>query len=249
MTRLRTILFACLTRSLWLGLALVSVAGPPSVAHAQDERPRFERAGPPESFRRFVRDLEPVERRAVMRRLRGMRPLERRRFFEEWEGLSEAERLERRDAWRRDFRDRRGELGGQVELPEEMRQRLESLDPAERERAREAVSQLPFRHRARLRRALENWDRLTPEQQERVRGFVDRIQRFPEERRERIERNRPAWEGMEDERRDAMRQRLELFRSLDPGQQEELVRQRFGDRSAEEQARILERLRSGTPPP
>jgi hypothetical protein len=81
-----------------------------------------------------------------------------------------------------------------------------------------------------------------------VRGKIEKLQRFSKERRERIERNRPAWEDMESDERGEMRRRLERFRTLEPGQQEALVEQRFGDRSSEERARILERLRSGEPP-
>lgn len=257
MNRLRNILVACsvlpvmpgVIPGMVLGVVLGSVTLAPGVAHAQQESPRFEQGGAPESFRRFVRDLEPVERRAVMRRMRRMRPEDRQRFFTRWEELSEAERAERRDSWRREFRARGGGEGADaVDLPEELRRRLDSLDPAERRETRESLRQLPQPQRRRLRRALENWDRLTPAQQDRVRRNVEKLQRFSKERRERIERNRPAWEGMETDQRDAMRRRLERFRELDPGQQEALVRRRFGNRSAEEQARILDRLRRGEPP-
>ena len=104
MARLRTLLLA--------GIALAASAGAPAPVHAQDERPRLEQGGPPESFRRFVRDLEPAERRAVMRRMRRMGPEARQRFFEGWEKLSEAERAERRERWRQEFRARATDEAG-----------------------------------------------------------------------------------------------------------------------------------------
>ena len=75
-------------------------------------------------------------------------------------------------------------------------------------------------------------------------GHVQHLRRFSEEQRERIERNRPAWEDMDPADRERMRRRLELFRSLQPAQQEALVGERFPDRTPEQRARILDRLRA-----
>jgi hypothetical protein len=129
-------------------------------------------------------------------------------------------------------------------LPRELREELRGMSPEEREAAREAFRHLPRDRRARFQRAIRHWDQLTPEQRERVRGHVQRLRRFSEGQRERIERNRPAWEEMDSAERERMRRRLERFRSLSPAQQEALVDERFSDRTPEQRARILDRLRA-----
>ena len=118
------------------------------------------------------------------------------------------------------------------------------MSAQERQQAREVFRRLPPERRARFQRAIQHWDELTPAQREKVRGHVQRLRRFSEERRERIEQNRPAWENMNPVERDEMRRRLETFRSLSPGRQESLVEKRFPDRTSEQRARILDRLRA-----
>jgi hypothetical protein len=136
------------------------------------------------------------------------------------------------------------ERGPHRALPRELREELRGMSAEEREQAREAFRRLPLERRARFQRAIQRWDELTPEQRERVHGHVQRLRRFSEERRGRIERNREAWEQMDPADRERMRRRLELFRSLSPEQQDALLEQRFPDRTPEQRARILDRLRA-----
>jgi len=118
------------------------------------------------------------------------------------------------------------------------------MSAGEREQARKVLRALPAHKRARLRRAIRRWDELTPAQREKVRGHAERLRRLSEERRERIERNLQNWQEMDRADRQRMRRRLERFRSLPAWQQEALVTERFGDRTADQRARILDRLRN-----
>ena len=128
--------------------------------------------------------------------------------------------------------------------PRELREEFRGMSVEEREQAREVFRRLPPDRRARFQRAIQHWDELTPEQREKVRGHVQQLRRFSEERRQRIEKNRPAWENMDRVERDQMQRCLERFRSLSPARQEALVEERFPDRSPEQRARILDRLRA-----
>lgn len=212
-----------------LGIAVASaLAGSPVEAGAQP------REAPP-SLRRFVRELPPGERRAVVYRLRHMDPVRRELFFEHWRAMSEEERAEHMDRWRNELREA---------MPPELREEFRGMSFEERQRARELLRRLPPERRARFQQAIQHWDELTPEQRERVRGHVQRLRRFSEERRERIERNRPAWEKMTPAERERLRRRLDRFRSLPPERQEALVEERFSHLNTEERALILRGLRA-----
>jgi hypothetical protein len=232
-----------------LGIAaLAAVAGAPVEVSAQPpgstplaEGSRAPEA--PESLRRFVLDLPPEERRPAIRRLRRMDPERRANFFERWEGGSEAERLELWESLQTELAER-GAGEPRPVLPSELREEFRGMSAGEREQAREVLRALPLERRARLRRAIRRWDELTPEQREKVRGHAQRLRRLSEERRERIERNLRIWQEMDRADRERMRRRLERFRSLPAWQQEALVDERFGNRTAEQRARILDRLRN-----
>lgn len=226
-----------------LGIAaLAAVAGAPVEASAQspEAAPRAGDPGAPqapESLRRFVLDLPPGERRPAIRRLRRMEPERRAEFFERWEAIGEAERLELWESVQREAGEPRRLL------PPELREEFRGMSAGEREQAREVLRALPAHKRARIRRAIRRWDELTPGQREEVRRRAQRLRRLSEDRRERIERNLTIWQEMDRADRERMRRRLERFRSLPAWQQEALIEERFGDRTAEERARILERLR------
>jgi len=241
------------------GALLAAVLGAPLSAGAQETPAleRFERSRAPESLKQLLRDLPPGERRRVLRRLSRATPEERRRFVWGWERMSRAERAERRARWLRGSnRDRlRGPAGGptdapteELALPEELEQRWRSLPEAERDAVQETLRELPPEPREKLRRALTHWEDLSPREQRRVTRHLERLRRFSTERRGRIERNRERWEELDSGRRASLRERLRGFRKLPAEEQQALVERRFGDRSAEERARILEGLRRGEPP-
>jgi hypothetical protein len=226
-----------------LGIAAVVLAPVDTSAQGRQRGPGPERQmarEAPESLHRFVRELPPGEQRAVRRRLRSMDPGRRQQFFERWQDMSESERIAYWEGLRRGREARKPRQA----LPRELREEFRGMSAEERQQAREVLRRLPPERRARFYRAIQHWDELTPEQRAKVHGHVQRLRRFSEEQRERIERNRPAWENMNPVERDQMRRRLEVFRSLSPGRQEALVEQRFPDRTPEQRARILDRLRA-----
>ncbi len=216
-----------------LGIATASaLAGTPASAQPSEAPP---------SLRRFVSELPPGERRAVIFRLRHMDPARRELFFENWRAMSEGERAEQMDRWRHELREARKTREA---MPQELREEFRGMSIEERWRAREMLRRLPPDRRTRLQQAIQHWDELTPEQREKVRGHIQRLRRFSEERRARIERNRPVWEEMKPAERERLRRRLDSFRALPPERQEALVDERFSHLSPEERALTLRGLRA-----
>lgn len=101
----------------------------------------------------------------------------------------------------------------------------------------------PERREAFVRR----FESMSGEERARLRERLGRAAEAAPGRWERFERNRRAWSAMDVSQRERMRDRLRRFQALPPAEQEALVERRFQDRSDEERARILERLRGAAP--
>jgi hypothetical protein len=124
-----------------------------------------------------------------------------------------------------------------LRMPEPQRerwfQRWSQLSPEER---RALLARAPIE--ARQRRELPLRLR-TPELRERLQAMT------PEQRREFLARAQ-RWRELPPAERGRMRQRLARFGALSAGEQEQLVEERFAQRTPEERARILGELRTAS---
>jgi len=148
-------------------------------------------------------------------------------------------------------------------VPDSLRQWIESLPPEQR---RVAVRRLRSMPPAGRERFFRRWESATPAEreqftkrmEERAARMLERRDQALEQRRQqqrrdrspdvlgdpRFQGNREAWESMRPGQRERMRKRLERFGTLSAAEQEAMVERHFADRSAEERAQILKRLRS-----
>lgn len=153
------------------------------IERVRAERGALLRAAPP-GFERWARELPPVQRRRLERRLRTMPETQRDRFFRDWSRMSLRERGELTDriVAPGELRRRR-ELPPRLRTPE-MRERLGRMSPEERRdfftRAR-AWREMDAGERQRMRARLGKFGTLSPDAQ---RELVEQkfARRSPEER-------------------------------------------------------------------
>ncbi len=153
------------------------------IERARAERGVILREAPP-GFERWARELPPVQRRRLDRRLRTMPETQRERFFRDWGRMSlrEREELADRIVAPAEVRRRR-ELPARLRTPE-MRERFAKMSPEERRdfftRAR-AWRELDAGERHRMRARLGKFGELSPDAQ---RALVEQkfARRSPEER-------------------------------------------------------------------
>ncbi len=148
-----------------------------------------------------------------------------------------------------------------AEAPPSFRAWVEGLPAEQRRPLVRRLRRMPERRREHLFR---RWDHADEAERERFKRFLEertrgsrseasrprtpmrRFEQLPPASRERIAPLLERWRGMEPSERRRMRHRLERFRTLSDEQQEALIERRFGSRSAEERARILESLREAS---
>jgi hypothetical protein len=68
------------------------------------------------------------------------------------------------------------------------------------------------------------WQRLSPEEKERVRREYERFQQLPEQDRDRVHERYRRWQSLQPEQRRQLRENYENYRDLGPGE-----RQRFDE--------------------
>jgi hypothetical protein len=158
-----------------------------SLLELRERRDALRRQAPP-GFEAWMRDMRPVQRRTLERRLHRMAPAQRERFFRDWDRLSLRERRELADRLTLGERRRR-ELPPRLRTPE-MRERLAAMSPDERRdfvaRVREWREMKPA-ERARMRARLETFGALSEAEQQQL--VEERFRRRSPEERARILRD------------------------------------------------------------
>ncbi len=103
----------------------------------------------------------------------------------------------------------------------------------------EALRALPEAERRRLEQRIERWQRLSPQDRQRIRERHERLQELPTRERERVRKNFDRWRRLSPEERERMRQRHERFEKL-PADQRRKLRER-GRPGGHEQGKKPER--------
>jgi hypothetical protein len=129
-------------------------------------------------------------------------------------------------------------------VPDSLRGWVRELPPRER---RAALRRLRRMDPERREAFVQRFESMSDDERARLRERLGSAAEARGERPERFERNRRAWSEMDDAERERMRERLRRFQALAPDEQEALVERRFTERSPEERARILERMRRAVP--
>ena len=151
----------------------------------RERRTELRRQAPP-GFEAWMRDMRPLQRRALERRLHRMPAPQREGFFREWSRLSVRERRELADRLSPSEARRRRELPPGLRTPE-VRKRLEGMSVDERRefvaRVREWRGMNPAERRA-MRERLERFGTLPEGDQQKL--VDERFQRSSPEERARI---------------------------------------------------------------
>jgi hypothetical protein len=110
-------------------------------------------------------------------------------------------------------------------------------------------SELNHREQEALQPFQDDWDKFSPERQQKLRLNVERMANMTPEQREQMGQRFQQWKNMSPEEREHARRRFEHFKQLSPEERQQLVGRykSFQDLSPEERSKIQQRWQNLTP--